>query len=73
MGRSLCTTAMSALAVVDVVFLSTGPAAGAGAATPAGSYTVTANGGLVSLSALNLLGLTGAGSAARSWWRRPWR
>jgi hypothetical protein len=62
MRRSLRATAVSALALTGVVLWSTG----GGATTPGGNDTVTANGGFVSLSALNLLGLTGAGSSASS-------
>jgi hypothetical protein len=39
---------------------------GAGAATPNGQYALSANGGFIALSALNALGLTGAGSTATS-------
>jgi len=58
MGRSLGSTAASALAVVGLVFMSS-----AAAASPGGSYTVSGNGGFVSVSALDLFGLTGAGSS----------
>jgi len=38
----------------------------AGAASPAPTYSTSANGGFISLSLLNLIGLTGAGSSANA-------
>jgi hypothetical protein len=60
-GRIRIATAVAALAIMATAAMSSS----VGAATPTvNPYTVSANGGFISLSLLNLIGLTGGGSSA---------
>jgi hypothetical protein len=62
MRRRIRLATVGALAITAIAALSST----AGAATSAPSYSTSANGGFISLSLLNLIGLTGGGSSANA-------